>query len=239
MSKPIALVGHRAGMDLIIDITDAMGLEIAGIFDKYFYGNTDSTEDIPFIGNEEEITEDDIEKYNFVLTSNYVGHAKLTNYEHNGDNLRRRRIKIFKDRNLPTANLIHPNSYVGDKTHIGSSVIIGRDCYVRANSHIGDFCFLDSGAAVAHDVHLGENVIITPYSFVAGFVNIGNNVMIGAGSKIVNGYSDRSLNIGDDVKVMAGSTVFKDVPEGKFVTNTGKILRRIDLKKEKENGLQD
>jgi hypothetical protein len=31
---------------------------------------------------------------------------------------------------------------------------------------------------------------------------------------------------------MAGCTVLKDVPDGKFVSNTGKILRRIDLKKE-------
>ena len=63
-------------------------------------------------------------------------------------------------------------------------------------------------------------------------VNIGDNVMIGAGSIIVNGYPDRTLNIGNDVKIMAGCTVLKDVPDGKFVSNTGKILRRIDLKKE-------
>ena len=35
---------------------------------------------------------------------------------------------------------------------------------------------------------------------------------------------------------MAGSTILKDVPDGKFITNTGKILRRLDLKKDK-NGL--
>jgi UDP-3-O-[3-hydroxymyristoyl] glucosamine N-acyltransferase len=103
---------------------------------------------------------------------------------------------------------------------------------VRAKSHIGDFCFLDSGAAVAHDVRLGENVIMTPYSFIAGFINIGDNVMIGAGSKIVNGYADKILTVGNDAKIMAGSTILKDVPDGKFITNTGKILRRLDLKKD-------
>jgi len=134
------------------------------------------------------------------------------------------------------ANLIHPKAYISPGTYVGSSVIIARDCYVRAKSHISDFCFLDSGSAIAHDVYLGENVIMTPYSFVAGFIKIGDNVMIGAGSKIVNGYADKTLNIGKDVKIMAGSTVLKDVPEGKFVTNTGRILRRLDLKKD-ENGL--
>ena len=232
MSKPIALVGYRSGLDSLVDIADAMGVELAGIFDKYFYGNTEQIDDMPFIGNEDEITDDDIKKYDFVLSSNYVGYINIKNFEHNGDNLRKRRIKIFKERNLPTANLIHPSSYVSPKTYIGSSVIIARDCYVRAKSYIGDFCFLDSGAAIAHDVRLGENVIMTPYSFIAGFVNIGDNVMIGAGSKIVNGYADKILTVGNDAKIMAGSTIFKDVPDGKFITNTGKILRRLDLKKE-------
>jgi len=232
MRKPIALVGYRAGLDLLVDIADEMGVEIAGIFDKYFYGNTESVDDIPFIGNEEMITDDDIKKYDFVLSSNYAGHSNLKNFEHNGDNLRKKRIKIFKERNLPTANLIHPSAYVSPKTHIGSSVIIARNCYIRAKSHISDFCFLDSGSAIAHDVYLGENVILTPYSFVAGFINVGDNVMVGAGSTVVNGYADKTMTIGNDVKIMAGSTVLKDVPEGKFVSNTGKILRRLDLKKD-------
>ena len=236
MSKPIALVGYRAGLDLLIDIAKESNQEIAGIFDKYFYGNTESIDNIPFIGNEEQITDQDKQRYDFVLSSNYAGHINMKNFEHNGDNLRKRRIKIFRDRRLPMANLIHPKAYISPGTYVGSSVIIARDCYVRAKSHISDFCFLDSGSAIAHDVYLGENVIMTPYSFVAGFIKIGDNVMIGAGSKIVNGYADKTLNIGKDVKIMAGSTVLKDVPEGKFVTNTGRILRRLDLKKD-ENGL--
>lgn len=236
MSKPIALIGYRVGLDSLIDIAESSGVEIAGIFDKYFYGNTESADGIPFIGNEEKITESDKKYYDFVLCSNYAGHINIKNFEHNGDNLRKSRIKLFKDLKLPMANLIHPSSYVSTKTYIGSSVIIARDCYVRAKSHISNFCFLDSGSAIAHDVMLGENVIMTPYSFVAGFIDIGDNVMIGAGSKIVNGYADRKLTIGKNVKIMAGSTVFKDVPEGKFVTNTGRILRRLDLKRE-EDGL--
>lgn len=236
MSKPIALVGYRAGLDSLIDIAESSGVEIAGIFDKYFYGNTESADGIPFIGNEEEITEEDIKRFDFVLSSNYVGHINIKNFEHNGDNLRKRRIRLFKERKLPMANLIHPSSYVSTKTYVGSSVIIARDCYVRAKSHISDFCFLDSGSAIAHDVKLGENVVMTPYSFVAGFIDVGDNVMIGAGSKIVNGYADRKLTVGKNVKIMAGSTVLRDVPDDKFVTNTGRILRRLDLKKE-ENGL--
>ena len=232
MSKPIALVGYRSGLDLLVDIADELGVEIAGIFDKYFYGNTEHIDDIPFIGNEDEITDDDIRKYDFLLASGWAGHSNIKNFEHNGDNLRKRRIQLFRDRNLPMTNLISPSAFVSPKTFVGQSVVIARDCYIRAKSHISDFCYLDSGSAVAHDVHLGENVIMTPYTFVAGHIHIGNNVMIGAGSIVLNGYSNKTLTIGNDVKIMAGSTVLKDVSEGKFVHNSGRILRRIDLKKE-------
>ena len=232
MSKPIALVGYRSGLDLLIDIADELGVEIAGVFDQFFFGNTAELDGIPVIGNEEDITENDINKYNFLLSSGWVGHSNIGNYTHNGDQLRKRRIKIFRERNLPMANLISPSAFVSPKTVVGQSVVIARDCYVRAKSYIGDFAYLDSGSAVAHDVVLGENVIMTPYSFVAGHINVGNNVMIGAGSMVVNSYSDRVMNIGNDVKIMAGSTVMRDIPDGKMFSNTGRVLRRIDLKKE-------
>lgn len=232
MSKPIALVGYRSGLDLLVDIADELGVEIAGIFDKYFYGNTEHIDDIPFIGNEDEITDDDIRKYDFLLASGWAGHSNIKNIEHNGDNLRKRRIRIFRERNLPMANLISPGAFVSPKTFVGNSVVVARDCYIRAKSYIGDFCYLDSGSAVAHDVRLGENVIMTPYTFVAGHIHVGDNVMIGAGSMVVNSYPDRALEIGNDVKIMAGTTVMRDVPSGKFVHSSGKILRRLDLNKE-------
>jgi serine acetyltransferase len=232
MRKPIALVGYRSGLDLLVDIADELDVEIAGIFDKYFFGNTEQIDGIPFIGNEEQIPESDVAKYDFLLASGWAGHSNIKNIEHNGDNLRKRRIRIFRERNLPMANLISPSAFISPKTFVGNSVVVARDCYIRAKSHIGDFCYLDSGSAVAHDVRLGENVIMTPYTFVAGHIHVGDNVMIGAGSMIVNSYPDRALEIGNDVKIMAGTTVMRDVPDGKFVHSSGKILRRLDLKKE-------
>ena len=232
MAKPIALVGYRSGLDLFIETAEELGVEIAGIYDKYFWGNTADLDGIPVIGSEEEITEQDKITYDFILASGNAGHHNPKNPEHNGDNLRRTRIKLMREKNLPLASLVSPHAYLSPRTKVGGSVVIARDCYVRAKSIISDFCYLDRGSAVAHDVVLGENVILTPYSFVGGHVHIGNNVMVGAGSIVVNGYNNKELIIGNDVKIMAGSTVVKDVPDGKFVHNSGRVLRRLDLKKE-------
>jgi len=230
--KPIALIGYRSGLDLFIETADELGIEIAGIYDKYFYGNTSHLDSIPVIGNEENISDQEKNLYNFILSSGNAGHYNPKNPEHSGDNLRRTRIKLMREQKLPLTNLISKHAYISPKTKLGSSIVIARDCYVRAKTTINDFCYLDSGSAVAHDVILGENVILAPYSFVGGHVCIGNNVMIGAGSMAINGYHDKSLEIGNDVKIMAGSMIMRDVPNGKFVHNSGRMIQRLDYKKD-------
>jgi len=230
--KPIALIGYRSGLDTILEIIEALDLELVGIFDKYFYGNTADTHGIPFIGSEDEISEDDARKFNFVLSSGWAGHSNINNLEHNGDNLRRNRIKIIKDKNLSTINLINPESYIHQTSldQLGQGIIIGRGCQIRARVKIGDFSYIDNLSSIGHDVNVGENLVMPPYSFIGGHINFGNNVIIGAGSTIVNKYYNETLQIGDDVKIMAGSTVMKHVTSGKSVVSLAKtkIINRID-----------
>jgi hypothetical protein len=64
-SKPIALIGYRSGLDTILEIIEALDLNLVGIYDKYFYGNTTDTYGVPFIGSEDEISNNDIKNLNF------------------------------------------------------------------------------------------------------------------------------------------------------------------------------
>ena len=235
-SKPIALIGSRSGLDTLLEIIEAVDLNLVGIYDKYFYGNTEHTHGIPFIGSEDDITDSDINNLNFFLSSGWAGHINITNIEHNGDNLRRRRINIFKEKNLNTINLINPESYVHRSSLelMGRGIVIGRHCQIRARVKIGDFGYIDNLSSIGHDVTIGENLVMPPYSFVGGHIDFGDNVMIGAGSTIVNKYNNKNLSIGNDVKIMAGSTIMKHIPDGKVVVsmNTTKMLDRIDNKEE-------
>jgi acetyltransferase-like isoleucine patch superfamily enzyme len=231
--KPLALIGYRSALDTILEIIEALDIELVGIYDKYFYGNTNETEGIPFIGSEDNISESDKKNLNFFLSSGWAGHVNNENLEHHGDNLRQTRIKLIREQGLNTINLINPTAWV-HKTSLeimGTGVAIGRHCQVRARTRIGDFSYIDNLSSLGHDINVGENLVMPPYSFIAGNIDIGNNVMIGAGSTIVSRYRDRKLNIGNNVKIIAGSTVFKDVPEGKVFASFGKtkLLDRIDI----------
>lgn len=233
MSKrPLALIGYRSGLDTILEIIEALDIELVGIYDKYFYGNTSDTYGIPFIGSEDDISDSDVKNLDFFLSSGWAGHVNKTNPDHHGDDLRRRRIQIFKDRGLQTRNLINPLAYVHKSSLeiMGNGIVIGRHCQIRARVKIGDFSYIDNLSSIGHDVTVGENLVMPPYSFVGGHIDFGNNVMIGAGSTIVNKYHNRNLKIGNDVKIMAGSTIMKNIPDGKVAAslNNTKILDRID-----------
>jgi serine acetyltransferase len=231
-SKPIALIGYRSGLDTILEIIEALDLNLVGIYDKYFYGNTTDTHGVPFIGSEDDISENDIKNLNFFLSSGWAGHVNKNNPEHHGDNLRQKRIKLFRDRNLNTVNLINPESYIHKSSLelIGKGIVVGRHCQIRARVKIGDFSYIDNLSSIGHDVTIGENLVMPPYSFIGGHIDFGDNVMIGAGSTIVNKYTDKNLSIGNNVKIMAGSTIMKHVPDGKVVVsmNTTKMLDRVD-----------
>jgi UDP-3-O-[3-hydroxymyristoyl] glucosamine N-acyltransferase len=230
--KPLALIGYRSGLDTILEIIEALDIELVGIYDKYFYGNTAETYGIPFIGSEDDISDSDVKNLDFFLSSGWAGHVNKTNPNHNGDDLRRRRIQIFKERGLQTINLINPQAYVHKSSLdiMGNGIVIGRHCQIRARVKIGDFSYIDNLSSIGHDVTVGENLVMPPYSFVGGHIDFGNNVMIGAGSTIVNKYYNRNLKIGNDVKIMAGSTIMKNIPDGKVAAslNNTKILDRID-----------
>jgi serine acetyltransferase len=230
--RPVALIGYKSGFDTITEIIEAKGLELLGLYDQYFYGNTDEVQGIPVIGSEEKIPESDIKNVDFILSTGWAGHHRKDNIEHNGDNLRRKRIKLIRQLGLNCPPMINPEAYVHRSTLplIGEGVIIGRHCQIRANVTIGAFSYIDNLSSIGHDVTIGENLSMPPYSFVGGYIDFGSNVLIGAGSTIVNGYSDRNLKIGNEVKIVAGSTVTKSIPDGKTYIEYKKkrMLGRID-----------
>jgi hypothetical protein len=63
MKKPVAFIGTKYGHDTILQACDELGLEVAGWFDKYYAGNTESFAGYPILGSEQDITE---EQYNLV-----------------------------------------------------------------------------------------------------------------------------------------------------------------------------
>jgi UDP-3-O-[3-hydroxymyristoyl] glucosamine N-acyltransferase len=228
MKKPGAFIGTKYGHDTILQACEDLNLEVAGWFDKYYAGNTESFAGYPILGSEEEITESDKEKYEFFLASAYAGHHLSHNPEHNGMNLRRERIKLIKEKNLPLINIISPSAFVHQSTKLGKGIFLGHNTSIRGDCVIGDFVYMCQQVGVGEHVELEENVILMSHSVLAGDITIKKNAFIGLNATIANAYYGEKMCIGENAKIAAGAVVYKDVEPNKFVSVQGRIMKKID-----------
>jgi acetyltransferase-like isoleucine patch superfamily enzyme len=232
MKKPVAFIGTKYGHDTILQACEDLGIEVAGWFDKYYAGNTESFAGYPILGSEDDITENDKEKYNFFLASAYAGHHLSDNPSHNGMNLRKERIKLIKEKNLPLINIISPTAFIHRTTSIGKGVFLGHNTSVRGNTTIGDFVYMCQQVGVGEHVELQENVILMSHAVVAGDIIIEKNAFIGLNATIANAYYGKKMIVGHDAKIAAGAVIYKDVEPNKFVSVEGRRMRKLDIEVE-------
>lgn len=232
--RPVALIGYKSGIDSITQTADELGVEIVGIYDKYFYGNTNDWMGIPFIGDEEKIDPVASKHLDFFISGSYSGVGNYENPEHNGLALRLKRIQIVKEKELSLCNFICPTSYIHPTVKLGQGIMIADQCSIRGWTTIGDFTMIEHMTCTGHHCTIGENCVFSPMVFFSGFINFGNNVYMGAHSTAVTSYSDRKMSIGDNVKIHAGAVVYKDVEPNKTITCVGKVMKNIDLEQARD-----
>jgi len=232
MTKPLAFIGTRHGNDGLLQAAEDMGLSVAGWFDRYYYGNTESFSGYPILGNELEITEEDKKKYDFFLASFYSGNPLSHNPEHNGMNLRLERIKLIREKNLPLINLITSSAYIHPSTKIGQGIFVGHNVIIRANCELGDFTYFCHGSGMGHDVQVKENSLMLAHSVVSSNMTIEENCMLGINCTVVNGYYNEKLVIGSNTKIAAGAAVYKSIEPNKFVSVQGRIMKIQDIRVE-------
>jgi sugar O-acyltransferase (sialic acid O-acetyltransferase NeuD family) len=228
MSKPVAIIGTRSGADGLLQAASDMGLQVAGWFDQYFAGNTQTFAGLPILGSELDIDQSHAEQYDFFLGSFYAGNPVLQNPAHNGQALRLSRIKLIREKQLPLVNLIAASAYVHPSSQLGQGVFVGHNCIIRADCRIGDFAYFCHASGIGHHVQVKDNVILMAHAVTSADVLLEENVMIGINATVVNGYYDQELTVGRNSKIAAGAVVYKNVDADKFVSVQGRVMQKLD-----------
>jgi len=227
--SPLILIGSRQLLDFYKDTCEILGIQILGILDQYYFGNTETIDGIPIIGSELDLIDNPTKYGNakFMIANTWDGNTRFNNMEHDGYNLRMQRLSFVKKLNLTCHTLIDPRSIVAKNNEIGPGTFIGPMCNIRARNKIGEHSFLHDNVIIAHDVEIGDNCILGVNCCIMGNIHIGNNVYIGTGALIVNGKTTKQefITIDDNCKIHAGGLVQKDMDINTTATFTGKFLR--------------
>lgn len=219
MYKPLIFLGSNANIGLFVDTAEEMGMTIHGIIDDNYYGNTESINQIPFIGSEETFDFDkEKNNYLFFVSPSVIPINTL-------DRIKRlKMIALVEKHNLPLATLKSSNTFVSKTAIIHPGAFIGYTACVGANAVMMPHSQLHGSAALPHDSVLGKNSVIERDAHVIGFTNIGENVHIGFGAALIKAGGP---TVGNNAVVHPRIMVLRDVDENEIVSLAGDNKRRI------------
>lgn len=215
MSKPIIFLGSTQQILEIEETCDLLGLDVAGIIDDDYYGNTLDFEGIPYIGSEKTVDWQRLKKdHDFLVPVNPVpgftrNIAKRKNF-----------IKLVDEYGLPCANVIDPNSRVSRRAHLGQGIYVAYNAYIASNTVIGDHCQIHYTAGIMHDCILGRNTVMNRASALISSVTVGENTYFAPFSRVLK----IGARIGNDSCIHPGVMVFRDVNPNETVTITSKKI---------------
>jgi carbonic anhydrase/acetyltransferase-like protein (isoleucine patch superfamily) len=240
MSRPLIFVGSRNDIVRLAVVAELNGIEIAGILDHHYYGNTENMSGIPIIGDERWLLDSTNEQSNQWLqncdffAANWTNGSQPSPGELDLSELRLERISILERSGASVINLIHPDSIRGleskyNNIKLGKGIFIDDDCWIDATAsvEIGDYSVVAIGCRLSHRAKLGKNVTLAPEVFLAN-CEIADNSCFGMYSRI-NIQKSKDIDIvtvGENSTIWTGAEVNKHVPANSIFTDTRRIFKK-------------
>ena len=162
MEQPVYLYGAGGHAKVIIELLEAQGREVRGLFDDN--PNLTRLLGYPVAGWK---------------TAMRMGLPMIVSI---GDNaIRKKTVSLVKG---PFAKTCHPNSYISQRASWGEGSVVMSGVSINSGAVIGSHCIVNTHASVDHDCSIGDFVHIAPHATLCGHVKVGDGVMVGAGAVI-------------------------------------------------------
>lgn len=209
--KHIFLLGVGHATPIFIELAEACGYIIDGL---YHYNNERTGEidhDYPILGSFEDMFRNGVKGKNFCLTMGNMDIKEQISKQ------------ILSEGGLiPT--LIHPSALISRFSKVSDcGVLIGNRCEIQSDVIVGEGCVIRSGCIVCHNTKLEQYVFCGPASLVGAFAHLESKVFVGQRSLIISGKVDE---VGESAIIGAGAVVTKPVASGSVVVgNPAKRIR--------------
>lgn len=129
----------------------------------------------------------------------------------------------LKECNIVPASCIAENAFIAHDAQLGKGVVICPGSVVGAKARVGNNTIINTLSSVDHDCVLGNHSQITAGVTLGGTTQIGENCFFGIKSATIP-----NITVGDNVVVMAGSILYKSVPENVMVGGApARIMKQL------------
>ena len=230
MKKNLIFLGHNTNIHRYIEIAELNDIELVGIVDDNYFGNTASIDGLPVIGTEKNLNQ--VKKvypgclYFIATPSSISAVDQQSNIKRLG------MINAAENNSLELINLIHPSSVINKTVHLGKGILIDALCRIQHGVILHDFVSIKEQSCLAHHAMIGWNTSILHQVYIGAHVTVGKNCYIGTKSLIMG--TDHNLSIGDDCYTHPGVIVMRDMYSGqnaKIATSNGTGIHPLTMYK--------
>lgn len=209
--KEIYVLGIGGSTPVFIDIAEACGYKIAGL---YHY-NDDRTGEYdhgyPILGSFTDLYQSDIKGKQFLLSQ---GDMKI----------RENVTNKLKQLGGIVPTLIHPTAIISKYAKISEEgVVIGANCIVQADSVVKPNAVLRDMALVCHQTIIGNYCFVGPKALVGAHIEVKDFAFIGQDALLVSGKVD---TMGANSLLGAGAVLTKELPANVVaVGNPARVIK--------------
>lgn len=226
-SKPLILIGSNSALWVIKEMCDQHRVDIHGIIDSNYFGNTDVMDGIPVIDTELTL-ENDVarlayykQNFNFFLATNYV--PDRTDVQRANTQKRNRLRELIDRLDLPCVSFIDPSARVHVSNRIGKNVVIDALCYISAHNAIGDYCSFFAGTMIGYHNTIGTGTVFQRRSGTMHYNTFGKDVYVGLHSQI----SADNLFIADHTVIHPCMSIRRSTAEAEVISLANRDLRKV------------
>ena len=185
LDKPLIFLGSNVALLKQIEVCEDNGIEIFGIIDSQYFGNTNKIGGIPVIDTEESFN-DPIKcnfyknNFNFFCATNWIP-VQDPIFIRNREK-RNKLIDLIDKFNLNCINIINKSARISKYAKLGKGCFIDGNVMIEPGCCIGDFVSIYASCEIGHNSTIGRNSVLQRRVGIAGDVTIKNDVYFSCAS---------------------------------------------------------
>lgn len=225
-SKPLIFLGSNSNINQYKEVCDEHQIQVHGIIDSEYYGDTDYINGIPVIDNEKGLLSkiDFYRDFNFFCATNWSPMVE----NHGLHNLEKRKnhIKLLQNIAVDVITLIDSKSKVSTSATVGKGCFVDAFVTIEPNCVIEDYVNIYNRSTIGHHTQIGINSVIQRGAGLAADLTVGENCYFGIGACALK----HGANFGDGTFIHEGMYIRRGtVPDeiiGIHSTNKNRVYSR-------------
>jgi serine acetyltransferase len=177
--RPLIFLGSNYVLEKYTDLCRELGIQIHGIIDSDYYGNTESLCGIPVIDSEDNLNKYK-DHYNFFCATNW---SPQTDAMTTRNRQKRQKLINLLTSEYSVISLIDPTAKISLSAKIGRGVYIDCMVMLEPGVNVGDFVSIYSHTCVGHHSTIHRNVVLQRQCSIAGQAVFEANAFLGVSVK--------------------------------------------------------